>query len=175
MSTTPPSSQDHPIRHALLTEVLAFLRPARQLPGVRRIALLGSLATAKADPKDADLLVTVTDDADLTPLARLSRRLQGRAQGMNRGADVFLADPNGRYLGRTCPWKECRPGRRLSCDARHCGRRHYLHDDLDTIRLDDALVAAAPVELWPRPVARVPVPADVEQVVLAPLREERAP
>jgi hypothetical protein len=71
----------------------------------------------------------VTEDADLAPLARLGRRLQGRAQTLNRGGEVFLADPKGKYLGRICPWKNCGPGIRLSCDALHCGRRHYLHDD----------------------------------------------
>jgi hypothetical protein len=65
------------------------------------------------NPKDADLLVTVEDEADLAPLARLGRRLQGRAQSMNKGADVFLADAHHHYLGRTCTWKECAPGIRL--------------------------------------------------------------
>ena len=58
-------------RARLIAEVLAFVRAAQQLPGVSRIALIGSLTTNKADPKDADLLVTVTDDTDLEPLARL--------------------------------------------------------------------------------------------------------
>ena len=92
------------IRERLIVEVLAFVRAARRLPGVTRIALIGSLATNKPDPKDADLLVTVADDMDLAPLAALGRRLQGRAQGLNRGGEVFLADPRGAYLGRTCSW-----------------------------------------------------------------------
>ena len=37
----------------------SFVRAACLCPGLRRIALLGSLATAKAIPKDVDLLVTV--------------------------------------------------------------------------------------------------------------------
>jgi hypothetical protein len=151
---------------------LAFVRAARRLPGVQRIALIGSLTTTKADPKDADLLVSVADDMDLTALAQLGRRLQGRAQSINRGGEVFLADPLGRYLGRTCRWKECRPGIRMSCDALHCGRRHYPHDDLETIRLDAELLAAPPLELWPQLVVRTAVPEDVERVLLAPLREE---
>jgi hypothetical protein len=167
-----PSAQDSPTRLFLLTEALAFVRAVRQLPGVLRIALVGSLTTAKADPKDADLLVTVTDDMDLTELARLGRRLKGRAQTINRGADIFLASPEGQYLGRTCHWKDCRPGVRMSCDALHCGRRHYLHDDLESIQLED-LVAAPPLELWPREVVRCALPTDVERVLLAPLREEK--
>src|SRR6266496_668037 len=109
---------------------MAFSRAARRLPGVIRIALLGSLTTGKSDPKDVDLLLTVADGADLVPLATLGRKLRGRAQSLNRGADIFLADPAATYLGRICPWRDCRPGLRLRCDALHCGRRAHLHDDL---------------------------------------------
>ncbi|MCL5959805.1 MAG: hypothetical protein M1358_10940, partial [Chloroflexi bacterium] len=82
-------------RSKLIAEAVAFARTASQLPGVVRIALIGSLTTCKPDPKDADLLVTVTDDADLAPLATVGRKLKGRAQSLNRGADIFLADPRG--------------------------------------------------------------------------------
>ncbi len=164
-----PVVLDPPARALLIAEALAFAQGASRLPGVTRIALLGSLTTPEPDPKDADLLVTVADDADLAPLAALGRRLQGRAQNRNRGADVFLADPEGNYLGRTCPWRECRPGLRQSCDALHCGRRPYLHDDLATIKLALSLIAAPPVELWPGMVVRVPIPGDLERA-LAELR-----
>lgn len=110
-------------------------------------------------------------DADLAPLAALGRRLAGRAQSRNRGADVFLADPEGNYLGRTCPWRECRPGLRQSCDALHCGRRPYLHDDLATIKLAGRLVAAPPVELWPTLTVRGQIPTDLAGA-LAALRWE---
>jgi hypothetical protein len=169
-----PPSAEPCIRSRLLAEVLAFVRAARQVPGVSRIALIGSLTTQKSDPKDADLLVTVADDADLPALAQRARRLQGRAQGFNRGGDVFLTDPRGNYLGRTCPWKECVPGVRLSCDALHCGQRPYLHDDLETIRLASTLVATPPLELWPQVVVRCALPEDVERLLLTPLREEPA-
>lgn len=153
-------------RARLIVEALNFARSASHLPGVTRIALLGSLTTVKPDPKDADRLVTVADGADLAPLAVLGRKLQGHVQALNRDADIFLTDPLGTYLGRTCPWKECRPGLRLSCDALHCGRRPYLHDDLATIELPRSLVVAPPVELWPAVVFRRPVPADLEQAVI---------
>jgi hypothetical protein len=146
----------------LIAAALAFVQDVRKLPGVLRIALVGSLTTDRAEPKDADLLVTVTDDMDLSPLAELARRLQGRAQGFGRGADVFLLDPKGRYLGRTCHWKECRPGVRQRCDALHCGRRHDLHDDLRSVTLSKEVTAAPALELWPRVVAHVPVPQDIE-------------
>jgi hypothetical protein len=163
----PPSP---PPRARLIAEVLAFVQAASQLRGVMRIALIGSLTTDQPEPKDADLLVTVADDMDLASLATLGRKIQGHAQSFNRGADVFLADPRGTYLGRTCPWKRCGPGIRARCDAQHCGRRLYLHDDLGDIRLAAHLVAAPPIELWPQVLARVPVPEDVEGALLAPLR-----
>jgi predicted nucleotidyltransferase len=130
--TGPPIPSE---RARLIAEVLPFVRAASKLPGVLRIVLIGSLVTDEPDPKDVDMLVTVTDDADLAPLATLGRKLQGHAQGFNRGGEVFLADPQGNYLGRTCSWKRCGPGIRMSCDALHCGRRHYLHDDLKAICL----------------------------------------
>jgi hypothetical protein len=154
----------------LIAEVLAFVRAAAGMPGVLRIALIGSLTTGEPNPKDADVLVTVADEADLASLAGLGRNLQGHAQGFNRGGEVFLAGPRGDYLGRTCPWKQCGPGIRASCDALHCGRRLYLHDDLAAIHLSGDLIAAPPVELWPEIIARIPVPEDVEQLLLLPLR-----
>lgn len=151
------------VRARLIAEAMAFARAASRLSGVIRIALLGSITTSKSDPKDVDLLVTVADGADLVPLATLGRKLQGHLQSLNRGADIFLADPAATYLGRICPWRDCRPGLRLRCDALHCGRRVHLYDDLATIELPLSLVAAPPVEFWPGIVVRVPIPVDLEQ------------
>lgn len=86
------------------------------------------------------MLVTVDDDADLRTLAAAGRRLKGRAQSQNKGADIFLASRSGNYIGWTCHWRECAPGIRMSCDARNCGTRPFLHDDLDAVKLDAALV-----------------------------------
>jgi Uncharacterised protein family (UPF0158) len=148
-------------RQELIANVLSAVQDMRELPGVLRIALIGSLTTDRPDPKDADVLVTVSDDVDLSSLARFARRVQGRAQQLNRGADVFLLDANGRYLGRTCRWKDCRPGVRQSCDALHCGQRPFLHDDLQTITLANDVTANPPIVLWPRITARLPVPEDI--------------
>jgi hypothetical protein len=52
-------------RARLIAEVLAFVETVQRLPGVSRIALIGSITTRKADPKDADLLLTVTEDTEL--------------------------------------------------------------------------------------------------------------
>jgi predicted nucleotidyltransferase len=113
--------QSGELRERLIREAFGFARAAPAVAGVRRISLLGSILTTKPDPKDVDLLVRVADDADLARLATCARRLQGATQQFNHGADVFLADEAAHYLGRTCPWKDCRFGVRLSCDALHCG------------------------------------------------------
>ena len=153
------------VRASLLEAALWFVQSATRLSGVQRLALIGSILSDRPSPKDVDLLVYVADAADLAPLASLARRLMGRLQSQNRGADVFLADERCHYLGRTCSWKVCRPGVRASCDALHCGRRPYLHDDVATIRLPDSLIAAPLLDLWPRVVRRCQVPADVEEMV----------
>jgi predicted nucleotidyltransferase len=62
-------------RQGLLDGLRRFVAAARNVVGVRRIALVGSIVTAKPDPKDIDVLVVVADDADLAPLAMHARRL----------------------------------------------------------------------------------------------------
>jgi hypothetical protein len=128
-------------RPYLLKAVLAFVRVARSTPGVLRIALIGSLATDKPVPKDADVLVTIDAAIDLDPLARLGRRLQGAAQTINLGADIFLADVAGGYLGRICHYRECFP--RIACRALSCGLRQHLKDDLQVVTLSPTLVIRA--------------------------------
>ena len=107
----------------------------------------------------------------MSALDRLARQLQGRisatAHGLY-GADVFLADSAGQYLGRLCKHREC-PSLR-QCAARHCGRRPHLKDDLDVITLEQTLIAAPPVVLWPTIIGQGVVPSDVETALLAALR-----
>ncbi len=157
-------------REVLLSAALRFTQAASRLTGVLRIALLGSIVTKKLDPKDIDLLVTVSDEMELEPLATLGRKLKGAAQQINHGADIFLADPHGRYIGRTCQWKTCAPGIRMSCHAQNCGQRQYLYDDFHVIRLKEELIMAPPVDLWPDVISRVEAPQDVEMLLLQPLR-----
>jgi predicted nucleotidyltransferase len=156
-------------RQQLLEEVLWFVQEAHRLPGVTRIALIGSLTTDEPDPKDIDMLVTVAVGTDLTELSTVGRKLRGHAQSLGRGGDLFLADEQHNYLGRTCPWKRCEPGIRVSCEAQHCGQRPFLYDDLHVLRLPKALIAQPPIELWPAVVSRVAVPADLEGIVIRPL------
>jgi hypothetical protein len=157
-------------RAPLLEAVLRFVRDARICRGVLRIALVGSLTTAKPLPKDADVLVTIEDGLDLGPLARAGRRLKGTAQQMNLGADIFLADAQGLYVGRICHYRECHP--RAACRAPRCGERAHLNDDLQVVTLAPALIASPPVELWPEIRRRAPVPGDVEELLLAGLASD---
>ena len=150
-------------RRPLLLAVLAFVLAARAYPGVHRISLLGSTLTAKAIPKDVDVLVTIDAVMDLTRLARSGRRLMGQAQTINLGADIFLADTRERYLGRIYHYRECHP--RVLCHAQHCGQRDHLNDDLDVVTLSQELIASPPVELWPKVIRRRSVPADVEEAL----------
>jgi hypothetical protein len=157
-------------RRPLLEAVLNFVRAATNCPGVLRIALVGSLTTPKPIPKDADVLVTIESGLDLAELARYGRRLKGNAQNINLGADIFLADEGGRYLGRICHYRECHP--RVACRAQHCGQCDHLNDDLHIVTLSPELIAAPPVELWPRVIRRLPVPEDTETLLLAELERD---
>lgn len=159
-----------PPRQHLLAAALPFVQVASRLPGVTRVALIGSLTTEKVDPKDIDLLVTISDETDVSELDRLARQLQGRISATARGlygADVFLADPTGRYLGRLCKHRAC-PSLR-QCAGRHCGRRPHLKDDLDVITLEQSLIAVPPVVLWPTITAQGIILSDVETNLLAAL------
>jgi hypothetical protein len=154
-------------RPVLLAAVRDFVREATDCAGVLRVALIGSLTTDKPVPKDADVLVTIDGGMELTRLARAGRRLKGQAQRINLGGDIFLANAAGRYLGRICHYRECHL--RALCRARHCGLRDHLNDDLDIVTLSGELIAAPPIDLWPDVIRRVPVPPDVEAIVLAEL------
>lgn len=155
------------VRGTLLALTLEFVLAARELVGVHRIALLGSLTTNKERPKDADVLVSVDPATAMAELARIGRRFQGRAQGINSTADVFLVDLDGQYLGRVCHYRECHP--RAGCRARHCGARPHVTDDLDVVSLDLPLIMRPPLVLHPAVIATGEVPADVAALLLARL------
>ena len=154
-------------RRPLLLAVRSFVRTARDCPGVLGIALLGSLTTTKLIPKDADLLVTIDESIQLAELAHAGRRLQGFAQTINLGADIFLANEGGGYVGRICHYRKCFP--RAACLAQNCSRRQHLNDDLQVVALSTELIAGPPVTLWPKVVRRVTVPPDVETLLLTDL------
>lgn len=171
-SFPPQPSVSNP-REVLLGEVLAFVHAAKACPGVRRIALLGSLATPKPGPKDADILVTLDAEIDLAPLAMVARKLKGRAGAINLGADIFLCDADGRYFGRVCGYRECHA--RALCEAHNCGLRLHLNDDLHRVSLKPALTRSPPFDLWPVVTRRAAAPQDVERLLLAPLESASPP
>jgi hypothetical protein len=158
------------VRGTLLRLCLEFVRAARKMPHVHRMAVVGSLPTPKPRPKDADVLVTIGREVDLDALAVLGRRFQRKAQGINSTADVFLSDVNGSYVGRVCHYRDCHP--RARCRARHCGSRSHLNDDLDVVTLAPELIASPPVVVHPVVMVAADVPQDVEDLLLAPLRRD---
>ena len=100
-------------RQRLLEEVLIFTTAARQLTGVTRIALIGSLTTDEPDPDDADMLVTVADDMNLEALAALGRNYQGmhnlliaavRSFWPIRKATIWAAPALGSAVGQGFAW-----------------------------------------------------------------------
>ncbi len=146
-------------RKHLLDGAVRFVARAKAIAGVERIALIGSIATPKREPNDVDLIVTIASPEVAPEVATAARKLSGHAGQLNRGADVFLVNSAGDYLGRTCPWRECFPGIRQRCEAQHCG--DYIYDDLQVLKLDPALIASPPLEIWPRAVVRGTLPDDV--------------
>jgi hypothetical protein len=150
-----------PVREHLIAAALDFVAAVSQMPGAERVALVGSICTTKPNPKDVDILLTISPSIDMERLATLGRKLKGKMQGIGSGADIFLADLDGRYLGRTCSWKECRP--RVSCEALNCGA--YLYDDLRCLTLDRELIANPKIVLHPRIIVRGELPEDLMQEV----------
>jgi hypothetical protein len=154
-----------PLRSRLLDLAFDFVHEASKIDGVLAISLVGSILTSKPNPKDIDLLVKIEDTLELERLATLGRRIKGKTQSISAGADIFLVNPANKYLGRTCPWKICKFGVRLRCDAQNCGKRQYLHDDLQDITLKPELIEKPPLELFPKVVKRCKPPEDVENIL----------
>lgn len=150
-------------REVLIDAVAKFTAAASQVPGVSRIALIGSLTTPKPNPKDADVLVYIERNADIARLAALGRKLKGQCQQFNLGADIFLASSEGEYPGRTCSYRECHP--RSSCRGSNCGAGKYVCNDLRVVTLSPHLIAEPPLEMWPQRVARCDLPPDTASLL----------
>ena len=162
-------------RRHLLRAAATFVESVKAENGLLRIAVIGSILSDKRNPKDIDLLLTVTDGTNLDRLAAAGRRLKGTAQIKNLGADIFLVNEEGEYIGRTCGWKVCEIGIRMACRADHCGRRKYLNDDLSDLTLSQDTVTLPTLVLWPEPMCTKPVPKDVmEELLPAPYHPQNA-
>jgi hypothetical protein len=48
-------------------------------------------------------------------------------------------------------------------------RSEYLKDDIHVVTLSNELLAAPPVDVWPKVMRRVMVPTDVEAILLTEL------
>lgn len=144
-------------RGCLLVLGADFIRAIRGLGGIERIALIGSICTAKSEPKDIDFLLRLRPCLDLAELARHARRLKGMSQQIGGGADIFLQEER-RYIGRICGYRECYP--RVRCLADHCGLRPHLNDDLQNLTLEDRWMADPPLIVWPEWRVKPGVPAD---------------
>jgi hypothetical protein len=155
----PPFQPRDDARRHLLAGAAAFVKRVKQIKGVTRIALIGSITTPKRSPNNINILLTIASEDIVPDIAAAGRKLMGHAQQLNRGADIFLADPTGRYLGRTCPWRDCGPGIRSRCQAQHCGG--HLYDDLRVLTLKHDTITTPPIEIWPKVVVRGDVPKDV--------------
>lgn len=164
-----------PSRALLLAATLEAVRAVTRVSGVTHVALIGSLTTPKAEPKDADLLVRIADDCDLVSLAKVAHRFQRRTRDFSRWGEIFLSTRQYVYLGRICPSDLCGLETRIDCGAMNCGRCPHLHDDLRALSLPSALLAEPPVELWPEIRVNAEIPRDVQMVLLLPLIEEHRP
>jgi hypothetical protein len=151
-------------REELLDAARRFVESAARIDGVLRIAIVGSLVTPKPRPKDTDLLVTISEAANIKALAKAGRSLKGGLQQKGSGADIFLCTPAGEYLGRTCSYRECHP--RVACRGHQCTFKTWICDDLQEVCLDSELLLEPPVELWPAVVRRQQLPEDVERVLV---------
>ena len=164
------SESTNPRQH-LLHAAARFVESIKSERGVLRIAMVGSILTDKRNPNDIDLLVTVAESIELERIAAAGRRLKGTAQTKNLGADIFLANELGQYIGRTCSWKLCEFGIRRACRADNCGARKYLNDDLSDLMLPVELIKTPPLILWPKPVININIPKDVMESLLQEQRQ----
>jgi hypothetical protein len=151
-------------REFLLRLGARFTESAREVRGIDRIALIGSLTRKKYAPKDADVLVTIRADVDMESLAIHGRKLKGAAQTRNLGADIFLCDAWYHYVGRICSWRECHP--RVACGGTRCGYGNRICDDLHNVDLNPSLLKEPPLEIWPRILVRGTIPDDTRHVLV---------
>ncbi len=148
-------------RDVLLDVGKWFFDQAKLLTEVEQIALVGSICTAKKKPKDIDFLVNIRSGADIKALATLARKLQGRIQKGNLGADVFIVE-DGKYIGRACHYKE--PWPRVVCRQRalHCSlERNYLCNTANNFQLKKDVIEKPALILWPSLIINAELPGDV--------------
>lgn len=148
-------------RQVLLEAARWFSEQAAELEEVVQVALVGSLCTPKRNPHDVDLVVTVRPGADFKRLAKLGRSLRGRIQRGRLGADVFLVE-DGRYIGRTCHYREPWPRVRCISARNMCdSERAFVCDTSRNFTLRREVFEAPPLVLYPEIEINADLPADV--------------
>lgn len=166
--TTPIPTQPLPNRDtdrgALLLTAKWFFERAIKLESITRIALIGSICTEKKNPKDIDLLITVTSGSDITPISKLKRQMAGRIQRGLLGADIFLME-EGQYMGRPCRFREPHPRAACGHEGLRCDfDRPFLCDTSCAFSLKKELLNSPPIILYPKFRASIEVPKDVQLI-----------
>ncbi len=184
MNYKPRPSIDEPREH-LLKGGVTFIERASAIPGIQRIAMVGSMTTDKKIPKDIDFLVTVNESIDFKDLAEAGRQLQGYAHRINLTADIFITNSDGIYIGRTCNYKE--PFLRRDCQGKVCGHFLLMDEDIpavlqafnsllhlcsdtEMIKFTKEEIDKPPLIIWPEIVRNAPIPEDVENILLKPVK-----
>ena len=153
-------------RRALLLAVCSFVRAARICPGVRRIALMGSLVTNKPIPKDADVLVTIDDTTDLTGLARAASAPQGVCSNHQPSSLMRLGVTSDAFASIASAIRAWHASPSIADAAPTSTMTHV-------VTLSKELLAAPPIDLWPDVVRRLKVPPDVDALLLTELERVR--
>ena len=150
-------------RSALLKAAEWFLANIAKHDNVEKVAFCGSICTEKEHPKDIDVLVYLKSDADISRIAELKRKFEGRIARNSMGADVFLIE-NGKYIGRACRYKE--PWVRVICAQEKlcCADRLHLCDTTGAFTLKQELVDNPPVVVLPEFSPMIQVPEDLKAI-----------
>ena len=152
------------IRAAFIRNALEFAEKISQLEGVRRIAIVREITTPMKNPEILCLVVTVSEDAPIKPIADAGRKLKSRMQSMPTaaGADVFLASETHEYLGRTCSYRECHP--RAACQGSQCNGT-FVNNDFHVFTLEKEVIQSPPVEVFPQVIIRSRIPDDLRRAL----------
>lgn len=154
----------NPIREAFIKNALEFAEQLSRKEGVRRVAIVREITQPVKKPHILCLLVTIGEEAPVKPIADVGRKLTGRMLSMPEsvGSDVFLANEQHEYLGRTCNYRECHP--RAACRGGQCYGT-YICNDFHIFTLEKEVIESPPVEVFPRVVIRDRIPDDLRQAL----------
>lgn len=153
-----------PIRTIFIQHALEFAEQLSRKQGVLRVAIVREITQPVKEPEILCLLVTISEEAPIRPIADIGRKLAGRMLSMPRaaGSDLFLANEQHEYLGRTCLYRECHP--RVRCEGNQCNGS-YICNDFHVFTLEKEVIQSPPVEVFPRVVIRDRIPNDLRRAL----------